>query len=62
MSRFAVLYEDPEYEAWADEHDEADWEEAYVEPGAVKSFDEWSPEAQKRLMEDIFSPYITLNS
>jgi hypothetical protein len=60
MSRFAVIYEDPSYEY--DESDEGDWQDVYVEPGAVKSFDEWTPEAQKRLVEDIFSPYITLNS
>jgi hypothetical protein len=60
MSRFAVIYEDPSYEF--DESVEGDWQDAYVEPEAVKSFDEWSPEAQKRLVEDIFSPYITLNS
>jgi len=60
MSRFAVVYEDPSYEY--DESDEVDWQDVYVEPGAIKSFDEWTPEAQKRLVEDIFSPYITLNS
>jgi hypothetical protein len=60
MSRFAVIYEDPSYEF--DESDEGDWQDAYVEPEAVKSFDQWTPEAQKRLVEDIFSPYITLNS
>jgi hypothetical protein len=60
MSRFAVVYEDPSYEY--DESDEGDWQDVYVEPGAIKSFDEWTPEAQKRLVEDIFSPYITLNS
>ena len=60
MSRFAVIYEDPSYEF--DESDEGDWQDTYVEPEAVKSFDQWSPEAQKRLVEDIFSPYITLNS
>jgi hypothetical protein len=62
MSRFAVIYEDPEYEQWADEHDEGDWQDIYVEPGTVKSFDEWTPEAQQRLIQDIFSPYITINS
>ena len=60
MSRFAVVYEDPSYEY--DESDEGDWQDMYVEPGAVKNFDEWTPEAQKRLVADIFSPYITLNS
>jgi hypothetical protein len=60
MSRFTVIYEDPSYEY--DESDEGDWQDVYVESGAVKSFDEWTPEAQKRLVEDIFSPYITLNS
>ena len=60
MSRFAVVYEDPSYEY--DDSDEGNWQDMYVEPGAVKSFDEWSPEAQARLIQDIFSPHATINS
>lgn len=62
MSRFSVVYEDPEYE-----QSEGDWDDnIYIEPGTVKSFDQWSPEAQKRLIADvvkepqedeIYSPY-----
>ena len=60
MSRFAVIYEDPSYEY--DDNDEGDWQDVYVEPGAVKSFEEWTPEAQARLIQDIFSPHATINS
>ena len=65
MSRFAVVYEDPDYE-----HDEGDWEpDIYIEPGTIKSFDQWSFEAQNRLIADVVkepqedaSPFNTINS
>lgn len=57
MSRFAVVYEDPEYEV-----PEGDWDDVYVEPGAIKNFDEWTPEAQERLLKDLNDPwkYVTV--
>jgi hypothetical protein len=73
MSRFAVVYEDPDYDddlTW--DEDEADWEDStiYVEEGVVKPFDQWKPESQLRLMADVvgkpqreeYSPYETMNS
>jgi len=56
MSRFAVIYEDPDYDDY--DSDEGDWEET----PEIKTFDQWSPEAKKRLLDDIFSPYVTVNS
>jgi hypothetical protein len=66
MSRFSVVYEDPEY----GEYDEGDWEDdIYIEPGAIKPFDQWSFEAQNRLIADVVkepqedaSPFNTINS
>ena len=74
MSRFAVVYEDPEY----DLPEDIDGDLAYVEPGLVKPFDQWSGSAQQRLLSDIvdgwvrttvaekpqeeLSPYATMNS
>jgi hypothetical protein len=57
MSRFAVVYEDPEYEV-----PEGDWDDVYVEPGVIKNFDEWTPEAQERLLKDLNDPwkYVTV--
>jgi hypothetical protein len=56
MSRFARITEDPEYDL------DEDWEDAYV----IKEFSEWSPQAQKRLVDDVFgedcSPFNTVNS
>jgi hypothetical protein len=61
MSRFAVIYEDPDYEDWADENDEFELVET--------DFSKWSPEAQARLIKDVvltpqeeFSPFSTVNS
>jgi hypothetical protein len=47
MSRFARVYEDPEYEDYVTDED------IYIEAGAVKPFSEWSPTAQDRLMKDV---------
>ena len=56
MSNFSILYEDPEY-------DDRDKEpNIYIEPGVIKDFDQWSIRSQLRLMEDIFSPFNTINS
>jgi hypothetical protein len=62
MSRFAVVYEDPDYEDYVTD------EEIYVEAGVNKSFQEWTPEAQQRLIQDVvgkqqteeevYSPYL----
>lgn len=74
MSRFAVVYEDPDYEDWADENNEADWQDMGdlnpLVPGLVETdFSKWSPEAQARLIKDVvlkpqeeFSPFSTVNS
>jgi hypothetical protein len=67
MSRFAVVYEDPDYD------DDLTWEEdedLYVEEGVIKPFDQWGTTAQLRLMADVvkepqreeYSPYETMNS
>jgi hypothetical protein len=62
MSRFAVVYEDPDYEDYVTD------EEIYVEAGVVPDFKEWTPEAQQRLIQDVvgkqhqeeevYSPYL----
>ena len=57
MSRFAVVYEDPEYEddvAWED--DEADWEDVYtVDPAGMN----WTSRTIKDVVgeDEIYSPY-----
>jgi hypothetical protein len=56
MSRFAVVYEDPEYEQWADEHDEADWEDA--KPEDVMN---WLVN-QLKDYDATYSPFDTINS
>ena len=64
MSRFAVVYEDPDYEDYVTD------EEIYVEAGVIKPFDQWGSTAQLRLMADVvekpqreeYSPYDTINS
>ena len=57
MSRFAVVYEDPEYDVPED-----DLDDVYIEPGVIKNFDEWTPEAQERLLKDLNDPwkYVTV--
>lgn len=49
MSRFAVVYEDPDY----DDSSYFDDSEFYVEEGVVKPFDQWNTSAQARLMADV---------
>jgi hypothetical protein len=68
MSRFAVVYEDPEYEDYVTD------EEIYIEAGALTMPSEWSLKAQFRLFRDVvgvpvdqfnpedYSPYQTVNS
>jgi hypothetical protein len=64
MSRFAKIFEDPEYEDYVTD------DAIYIEAGVVPDFAEWSPEAQLRLMRDVagkqqpeeFGPYETINS
>ena len=46
MSRFAVIYEDPEYEGYL-EDDEGDWVEVEIQPVATIQQHE----------EEIYSPY-----
>jgi hypothetical protein len=56
MNNIKVIYEDPTYNIQDDEP------EMYVESIVTKDFNEWNIRSQKRLIEDIFSPYNTLNS
>jgi len=55
MTSFEVVYEDPDYAAPVEA-------EVYLEPGSVRDFSNWSPTAQQRLVEDIYSPHRTINS
>lgn len=47
MSRFAKIFEDPDYEDYVTD------EEIYIEAGAFPDFTEWRPEAQSRLINDV---------
>ena len=61
MSRFAKIFEDPDYEDYVTD------EAIYIEAEVVPDFKEWTPEAQLRLMrdvaetpqdeEEVYSPY-----
>ena len=47
MSRFAKIFEDPDYEDYVTDED------LYIEAGAFQEFTEWTPEAQVRLIRDV---------
>jgi len=55
MTSFEVVYEDPDYTQQQETG-------IYLEAGSVKDFSQWSPTAQQRLVEDIYSPFRTINS
>lgn len=55
MHAFEVIYEDPDYTTTCSQ-------DIYLEPGSVKDFAQWQLPAQLRLIEDIYSPFSTINS
>lgn len=51
MSRFDRIVEDPDYEDWADTVEAEEYQ------SAVKEFQDWSPEAKQRLIDDLNDPW-----